>query len=42
MIELRPATSLGRFDFGWLDTTHHFSFGEYYDPKRMGWGSLRV
>ena len=42
MIELRPANSLGRFDFGWLDTTHHFSFGEYYDPKRMGWGKLRV
>lgn len=42
MIELRPAKSLGRFDFGWLDTTHHFSFGEYYDPKKMGWGSLRV
>src|SRR6201986_4741308 len=42
MIELRPASSLGRFDFGWLDTTHHFSFGEHYDPQRMGWGSLRV
>ena len=42
MIELRPANSLGRFDFGWLDTTHHFSFGEYHDPKRMGWGRLRV
>jgi redox-sensitive bicupin YhaK (pirin superfamily) len=42
MIELRPKDSLGRFDFGWLDTTHHFSFGEYHDPKRMGWGRLRV
>jgi redox-sensitive bicupin YhaK (pirin superfamily) len=42
MIELRSKDSLGRFDFGWLDTTHHFSFGEHYDPKRMGWGSLRV
>ncbi len=42
MIELRSAKSLGRFDFGWLDTTHHFSFGEYYDPARMGWGKLRV
>jgi redox-sensitive bicupin YhaK (pirin superfamily) len=42
MIELRPANSLGRFNFGWLDTTHHFSFGEYYDPQKMGWGSLRV
>ncbi len=42
MIELRSKDSLGRFDFGWLDTTHHFSFGEYHDPKRMGWGRLRV
>jgi redox-sensitive bicupin YhaK (pirin superfamily) len=42
MIELRSKDSLGRFDFGWLDTTHHFSFGDYYDPQRMGWGRLRV
>jgi redox-sensitive bicupin YhaK (pirin superfamily) len=42
MIELRPANSLGRFNFGWLDTTHHFSFGDYHDPARMGWGGLRV
>src|SRR6201986_2885851 len=42
MIELRSKDSLGRFDFGGLDTTHHFSFGEYYDPARMGWGRLRV
>src|SRR3569832_682469 len=42
MIELRSKDSLGRFDFGWLDTTHHFSFGEYHDPARMGWGRLRV
>jgi hypothetical protein len=26
----------------WLKTTHHFSFGEYYDPQRMGFGPLRV
>jgi redox-sensitive bicupin YhaK (pirin superfamily) len=42
MIEHRPASGLGRFNFGWLDTTHHFSFGDYRDPQRMGWGSLRV
>jgi redox-sensitive bicupin YhaK (pirin superfamily) len=42
MIEHRPASTLGRFDFGWLDTTHHFSFGEYHDPNKMGWGALRV
>jgi redox-sensitive bicupin YhaK (pirin superfamily) len=42
MIERRPKDGLGRFDFGWLDTRHHFSFGDYHDPGRMGWGSLRV
>ncbi len=42
MIERRPKDGLGRFDFGWLDTRHHFSFGDYHDPGRMGWGALRV
>ena len=42
MIERRPKDALGRFDFGWLDTRHHFSFGDYHDPDRMGWGALRV
>jgi redox-sensitive bicupin YhaK (pirin superfamily) len=26
----------------WLDTTHHFSFGEYHDPNKMNFGPLRV
>ena len=42
MIERRPHDELGRFQFGWLDTRHHFSFGDYRDPDRMGWGALRV
>lgn len=42
MIELRPYRELGGARHGWLDTRHHFSFAEYYDPKRMGWGALRV
>lgn len=42
MIELRPYRELGGAKHGWLDTRHHFSFAEYYDPKRMHWGSLRV
>ena len=42
MIDVRPADQLGHFDFGWLDTRHHFSFGDYHDPARMGWGALRV
>ena len=42
MIELRPHLELGGAQHGWLDARHHFSFASYYDPKRMGWGALRV
>ena len=34
MIERRPADQLGHFRFDWLDTRHHFSFGDYRDPAR--------
>lgn len=42
MINIRRAFERGHFDFGWLDTNHTFSFGEYYDPRQMGFRSLRV
>jgi hypothetical protein len=42
MIEKRPFAGLGGADHGWLKAKHHFSFANYYDPKRMGWGALRV
>ncbi|HEV2302103.1 MAG TPA: pirin family protein [Stellaceae bacterium] len=42
MIELRPFAELGGADHGWLKARHHFSFAEYYDAERMGWGRLRV
>lgn len=42
MIELRPYNELGGIQHGWLDTRHHFSFADYYNPKRMSWGQLRV
>ncbi len=42
MIEIRKADDRGRFDFGWLDTKHTFSFGDYYDERHMGFGALRV
>jgi redox-sensitive bicupin YhaK (pirin superfamily) len=42
MIEKRPFAGLGGADHGWLKAKHHFSFANYYDPKRMGWGAIRV
>ena len=42
MIEVRPFATLGGADHGWLQAKHHFSFANYYDPSRMGWGALRV
>jgi redox-sensitive bicupin YhaK (pirin superfamily) len=42
MIDIRPFASLGHADHGWLNARHHFSFADYHDPKRMGWGAIRV
>lgn len=42
MIEKRSFDSLGHADHGWLNARHHFSFANYYDPRRMGWGAIRV
>ena len=42
MIELRPYCELGGAKHGWLNTHHHFSLAEYYNPERMHWGNLRV
>ncbi|MCL6683449.1 pirin family protein [Sphingomonas alba] len=42
MIDIRPFNSLGHADHGWLNARHHFSFANYHDPSRMGWGRIRV
>jgi redox-sensitive bicupin YhaK (pirin superfamily) len=42
MIDVRRFDRLGRFRNEWLNARHHFSFGNYHDPARMGVGGLRV
>jgi quercetin 2,3-dioxygenase len=42
MIVIRPAQERGAANFGWLDSRHTFSFGNYYDPSHMGFADLRV
>ena len=42
MITLHPYHALGKASHGWLKSSHHFSFADYYNPRRMGFGSLLV
>ena len=42
MLTIREAGSRGATNIGWLNSKHSFSFGEYFNPKEMGVGPLRV
>jgi len=39
---LHISSSRGYRDHDWLQTAHSFSFGNYHDPDKMGFGLLRV
>ncbi len=40
--KVRRASERGRTELEWLKSSHSFSFGHYADPKRKGFGPLRV
>src|SRR5260370_8923442 len=40
--EPHPSNQLAAADHCWLKANHHFSFPDFPDPTRMGWGALRV
>jgi redox-sensitive bicupin YhaK (pirin superfamily) len=42
MMLIHKSDSRGTANFGWLNSRHTFSFGDYYEPSRMGFGKLRV
>jgi len=42
MIKIRPSNERGSINYGWLETKHTFSFGQYHNPLHMGFSHLQV
>jgi quercetin 2,3-dioxygenase len=42
MLQVRKSEERGRASFGWLHSSHSFSFGHYFDPNHTGFGPLLV
>lgn len=42
MLEIRASSDRGHANFGWLQSNHSFSFGNYYDPQQLGFSDLLV
>lgn len=42
MIQHIKTAQMGKADYGWLKTRYHFSFADYYNPKNIRFGTLRV
>ncbi|HVC02489.1 MAG TPA: pirin family protein [Steroidobacteraceae bacterium] len=42
MHEIRRSSARGHANHGWLDSWHSFSFADYYDPRYVEFGALRV
>ena len=39
---IHKSDTRGKVNFGWLNSRHSFSFGQYYNPERVNFGTLRV
>jgi redox-sensitive bicupin YhaK (pirin superfamily) len=42
MLRKLDHNNMGRSNLGWLKSIFHFSFAEYYNPKNINFGMLRV